>query len=107
MNIIETAMREKELDPQGAIDYAGELVHGRIRTYLEAKAKLPKWDTPAIAEDVAQYCRVMECWCVAGFEWSLTSVRYFGDKVREVRETLQVEVFPNQEPRGQEVVPGL
>lgn len=68
MNIIETAMREKDLDVQGAIDYAAELVDERVRIFVEAKSRLPSWG-PAIDKDVQIYLRVCEDWMTAGFHW--------------------------------------
>lgn len=63
-------MKEKKLDIQAAMDYAGELVKGRVDLYLSSKAQLPSWG-PQVDSDVLKYCRIMEAWDVGGCVWSL------------------------------------
>ncbi|KAG8980783.1 hypothetical protein FRB90_007487 [Tulasnella sp. 427] len=105
-NIIEAAMKEKGLNVQGAMDYAGELVKGRIDLYTASKAQLPSWG-PKVDADVQRYLRVLEDWMTGGFYWSLESKRYFGDQVDRVKKTLCVEILPKEAPRGQIVIPDL
>lgn len=106
MNIIETSMRDRNLDLQGAIDFAGQLVKERIDLFVATKATLPSWGDK-IDADLQTYLRVCEDWMVGGFHWSLGSTRYFGERAEEVRDTLRVELLPKQGPRGQVEIPGL
>lgn len=110
VNIIAVSMKERNIGVQAAMDYAGELVHDCIRRYQEAKTHLPSWG-PAVDSAVLGYCSVMEAWCSGGFHWvrppcfpcflmtrltaiqSLTSERYFGKDVAEVRKTLTIELY--------------
>lgn len=105
-NIIEAAMKERGLDVQGAMDYAGELVKGRIDLYTATKAQLPSWG-PKVDADVQRYLRVCEDWMTGGFHWSLESKRYFGEQVASVKKTLCVEILPKEAPRGQIAIPDL
>ena len=67
-------MKERGLDIQGAMDYAGELVRGRIDLYTSTKASLPSWGSRVDA-DVMKYLQVCEDWMTGGFYWSLESKR--------------------------------
>ena len=95
-NIITAAMQEFGLDMQGSIDHAAKLVRDRIAEYELLKGQLPNWDD--VKRDVVlKYLKVCEDWMIAGFEWSLISKRYFGEKVQDVKATLSVDLLPFQE----------
>ncbi|KAG8908273.1 hypothetical protein FRB99_007806 [Tulasnella sp. 403] len=105
-NIIEVAMKEKGLDVQGAMDFAGGLVKDRVDLFVASKAQLPSWG-PRVDADVLKYLRVCEDWMTGGFHWSLQSERYFGKNVTNVKNTLCVELLPKEPPRGQISIPDL
>lgn len=61
-------MKEKDLDLQGAMNFAGDLGKARIDLYVATKARLPSWG-PEVDADVQTYLLMLEDWMAAGLYW--------------------------------------
>ena len=86
-NVLTVLMRSKRLDLQGAADAVGAYYAQLVRTYLDAKRRLPSWGPHADAL-VAAHARGMEAWAAGNLDWSFHTPRYFGaarDAVRKAR----------------------
>ncbi|KAH9929557.1 terpenoid synthase [Epithele typhae] len=92
-NVLTVLMKAKGLDLQGACDYVGAHYAGLIRTYLDAKRRLPSWGARADRQ-IAQHAMGMEAWAVGNINWSFQTARYFGHAHDDVRRTRIVELYP-------------
>lgn len=92
-NFITVVMVERGFGLQEAIDFAGEYFENKVNEFLRWKAKMPSWG-PEIDDAVSRYTYGLECWVGGYLEWSLSSRRYFGESVEEVRRTRKVALKP-------------
>ena len=86
-NVLTVLMHSKHLDLQGAADAVGTRYAALIRTYLDAKRRLPSFGARADAL-VAAHAAVFEAWAAGNLDWSFRTPRYFGgarDAVRKLR----------------------
>lgn len=88
-NIVTVVIAERGVGLQEAFNFAGGYFENQVKEFLEWKAKMPSWG-PEIDDAVAQYVSGLECWVAGNMEWSLSTHRYFGESVEEVRRTRRV-----------------
>lgn len=87
--MVTVVMAERGIGLQRALDLVGEYFGDRVKEFLEWKAKTPSWG-PKVDDAVSQYVFGLECVVGGNLEWSLTTPRYFGELVGEVRRTRKV-----------------
>ena len=88
-NFITVVMTERGVGLQEAFDFAGEYFGNLVNEFVERKASIPSWG-PGIDDAVSQYASGLERWVGGYLEWCLSSRRYFGESVEEVRRTRKV-----------------
>ena len=88
-NFVTVVMAEKGVGLQESFDFAGKFFENEVKEFLEWKAKMPSWG-PEIDDAVSRYVSGLECWVAGNMEWSLSTHRYFGESVEEVRRTRRV-----------------
>lgn len=88
-NFVTVVMAERGVGLQEAFDFAGGYFENQVKEFLEWKTKIPNWG-PKIDDAVSQYVSGLECWVAGNLEWSLSTHRYFGESVEEVRRTRRV-----------------
>lgn len=88
-NFITVVMAERGVGLQEAFNFAGGYFENQVKEFLEWKANMPSWG-PKIDDAVSQYVSGLECWVAGNMEWSLSTHRYFGESVEEVRRTRRV-----------------
>lgn len=98
-NFITVIMAGKGIALQEAFDFAGEYFENQIKEFLEWKAKLPSWG-PDVDDAVSRYVFGLECWVAGNLEWSLSTRRYFGELVEEVRRTRKVTLKQRAQKRN-------
>lgn len=78
---------------QTAAHYVGSLATFAVKSFQEAKAKLPSFG-PKLDEDVAAYCQALESWFIGQLDWSFVSMRYFDDATRRdrIKKTLWIDL---------------
>ena len=88
-NLITVIKQERAVDLQEAMDIAGEFFANYVEEFNMWKEQLPSWGTETDAA-VSEYIKGMAA-CVRGYiEWSLSTPRYFGTSVEEVKRTRRV-----------------
>jgi len=88
-NIVTVIQHERGVDLQEAMDITGELFASRAEEFKMWEGRLPSWGLE-IDTAVAEYIKGMGA-CVRGYiEWCLSTSRYFGSSVEEVKRTRRV-----------------
>ncbi|KAH7320525.1 isoprenoid synthase domain-containing protein [Rhizoctonia solani] len=86
LNILSVIMYHSDLDLQGSIDFADQLIRKRLEKYIDIKAKLPSFG-PGLDEQVVQYIQNIE-YAILGFvEWAFITPHYFGNQAESARKT--------------------
>ncbi|KZT38060.1 terpenoid synthase [Sistotremastrum suecicum HHB10207 ss-3] len=94
-NLVITAMRERRLDLQGAMDHLGQRYHRLRDAFFDHMHDIPSW-SPEIDADVKEYLVEMGRWVTGNMYWSFESERYFGPHGLEIREHRNVILLPRQ-----------
>lgn len=84
-----------------SMSFIEDLIEGRWNMYAAEKKALQPWGS-TIDQDVATYLLSMEQWVIGYLHWSLSTERYFGTAVEEVKKTRVVTVLPRKGKSGQE-----
>lgn len=88
-NLVTVIQKERGVDLQEAMDIAGDSFADYAKEFDMWKEQLPSWG-PEVDTTVSKYIKAMAL-CVRGYiEWSLSSRRYFGSSVDEVKKTRRV-----------------
>jgi hypothetical protein len=87
--MITVIKEERGIELQEAFDDAGQFFENDMDEFIRCKKLLPSWG-PGVDETVSRYVTGLECWVGGSLEWSLSSRRYFGDSIEEVRRTRRV-----------------
>lgn len=92
-NMISISMSQFGISLQEAFDHVGTLCSSAISRFLDAKDRLPSFDSGGpIDKDLARYVRGLEDWMVGSLHWSFESSRYFGATGRGVKLTRTVKL---------------
>ena len=105
-NVLTVLMHSKRLDLQGAADAVGTRYAALVRTYLDAKRRLPSFGVRADAL-VAAHAAVFEAWAAGNLDWSFHIPRYFGgarDAIRKLRIVALHKASPHN-PHGPDAQP--
>ncbi|TCD62382.1 terpene cyclase [Steccherinum ochraceum] len=93
-NLIAVAMRQFQLDFDGAVDWAVQY-HSELQAkFLAALHRVPTFGDAKIDREVAEYVRGLGNWPRCNDCWSFEGERYFGDKGLEYKETRLVPLLP-------------
>lgn len=92
-NLITVIQHERGVDLQEAMDIAGDFFANYAKEFNTWKERLPSWGSE-IDTAVSKYVKGMGACMRGSIEWSLTSPRYFGSSVEEVKKTRRVALAP-------------
>lgn len=92
-NLITIAMKEFNIDVQGAIDWAAMLHAGTVERFNMLYLEIPRWGGP-VDLDVQSYINGMAQWVGANVQWSYESERYFGKRGLEVKKMRTLHLLP-------------
>lgn len=85
--------KKYRMDLQTAANHISSLAALAVKTFQEAKAKLPSFG-PKLDKDIAAYCQALESWFIGQLDWTFVSMRYIGDAKRRdrIRKTLWIDL---------------
>lgn len=86
-------MAHNHLTLQQAIDYVGALCCRAIDRFLENKARIPKWGSDQVDQDVQRYIKGLEDWIVGSLHFNFLTDRYFGADGETVKTTRLVKIM--------------
>ncbi|CAE6478721.1 unnamed protein product [Rhizoctonia solani] len=86
LNILSVVMHHNNLDLQGSINFADQLIQKRLEKYMDIKAKLPLFG-PGLDEQVVQYTQSIEYAILGLVEWAFITPHYFGNQAESARKT--------------------
>lgn len=90
-NAIEILMRTKGLNVQGAANWIENKFKELLRTYLKTKDRMSSFGAD-VDTMVDKYLRGAEQWVGGNLAWSFDCQRYFGERHKEIKETLKVNI---------------
>ncbi|KAF8907339.1 isoprenoid synthase domain-containing protein [Gymnopilus junonius] len=91
-NIVTVLMQENGTSLQDTADQIGVRCGEFVNTYLSAKKRL----APSLGADAARFIEAIGSWMIGNLEWSFETVRYFGSRHLEVKETGIVILRPRE-----------
>ncbi|KAF8802538.1 terpenoid synthase [Phlegmacium glaucopus] len=91
-NIVTVLMKENGTSLQETADFVGEYCHQLVEKYISAKNRL----SPSLGKDVAKFTDALGYWMIGSVVWSFETVRYFGPRHLEVKETRIVTLRPRE-----------
>ncbi|KDR78905.1 hypothetical protein GALMADRAFT_1278404 [Galerina marginata CBS 339.88] len=91
-NIVTVLMQENGTNLQETADYVGIRCSQFVDSYISAKKELP----PSLGADAARFIDSLGSWMVGNLVWSFETVRYFGPRHLEVKETGIVLLRPRE-----------
>ncbi|KZT38050.1 terpenoid synthase [Sistotremastrum suecicum HHB10207 ss-3] len=94
-NLVMVAMRERQVDVQGAMDYLGQRYHQLRDAFFDQMNDIPSW-SPQIDADIKEYIMEMGRWVTGNMFWSFESERYFGPHGLEIMEHRNVTLLPRR-----------
>jgi len=89
-NIVTVLMKENGTSLQETADFIGEHCKGLVEIYLSAKKQL----SLSLGKDAAKFIHALGSWMIGNLVWSFETVRYFGSRHLEVKETRIVILRP-------------
>ncbi|TCD66576.1 terpene cyclase [Steccherinum ochraceum] len=93
-NLVTLAMRQFQLDFDGAVDWATQY-HAELRSkFLQALHRVPTFGDVKLDRQVAEYIRGLANWPRCNDCWSFEGERYFGNKGLEYKRTRLVPLLP-------------
>ncbi|KAK4185224.1 terpenoid synthase [Podospora australis] len=92
-NSVTIIMHEKDLDPQGAVNWICEWSDGVLKEFIETKNNLLSWG-PEIDEQVARYVDGLAFWVRGNDDWTFESERYFGRNGAWVQQNRELYMLP-------------
>ncbi|KAG6825478.1 hypothetical protein H0H92_003608 [Tricholoma furcatifolium] len=92
-NILTVAMRQFDIDFQGAMDWVVNYGKEVEMKFLDGLKRVPSWG-PEIDQQMKQYLYGLANWPRANDSWNFESGRYFGSKGREIQKTRRVPLLP-------------
>lgn len=92
-NMLIVLQKKYGMDLQSVADHIGFLAATAVKTFQDARAKLPSFG-PKLDKDVAAYCEGLEMWFIGQLDWSFICMRYLDDETRRdrIRETLWIDL---------------
>ncbi|KAG5645541.1 hypothetical protein DXG03_005816 [Asterophora parasitica] len=96
-NIVTVLMANKNMTIQEASDYAGTVCDALVDRFITAQARLPSWGA-SVDSEVARFIQGLGCWAKGNLDWSFKTLRYFGVKHLEIKETRLVTLRPRELP---------
>ncbi|KAK7690875.1 hypothetical protein QCA50_005977 [Cerrena zonata] len=94
-NFVAVIMKERNLDLQAAMDYAGELCLACITTFEDNRKALPSWGGD-IDRQVNLYIQGMQDWIIGSLHWSFDCKRYFGTEGDAIKQHRVIQLAPQR-----------
>lgn len=95
-NLIAVVAINKNITVQAAMEYAMGMIDSAIARFFEECANVPSFG-PNVDPLVQAYIKGVELYLSGSVFWHLESERYFGPRVKHVKDTLMVELRPLDE----------
>ena len=95
-NLIAVVAINKNITVQAAMEYAMGMIDSAIARFFEECANVPSFG-PEVDPKVHAYIKGVELYLSGSVFWHLESERYFGPRVKHVKDTLMVELRPLDE----------
>lgn len=95
-NLIAVVAINKNITVQAAMEYAMGMIDSAISRFFEECANVPSFG-PDVDPKVHAYIKGVELYLSGSVFWHLESERYFGPRVKHVKDTLMVELRPLDE----------
>src|SRR5262249_19830217 len=95
-NLVAVVAINKNVTVQAAMEYAMGMVDSAINRFFEECANVPSFG-PEIDPKIQAYIKGVELYLSGSVYWHLESERYFGPRVKHVKDTLMVELRPLDE----------
>ncbi|PPQ83451.1 hypothetical protein CVT25_007042 [Psilocybe cyanescens] len=95
-NIVSILMNENGTSLQETSDFIGARCSEFVTDYLSAKREL----SPSLGPEAAHFIESIGSWTIGNVAWSFETVRYFGPRHLEVKETRVVYLKPKEVPEG-------
>lgn len=95
-NLIAVVAINKNITIQASMEYVMGMIESAIARFWEECANVPSFG-PEVDPLVQAYIKGVELYLSGSVFWHLESERYFGPRVKHVKDTLQVELRPLDE----------
>jgi hypothetical protein len=95
-NLIAVVAINKNITVQAAMEYAMGMIDSAINRFFEECSNVPSFG-PDVDPKVQAYIKGVELYLSGSVFWHLESERYFGPRVKHVKDTLMVELRPLDE----------
>jgi hypothetical protein len=92
-NLVAVVAINKNITIQAAMEYAMGMTESAIARFWEECSKVPSFG-PEVDTLVQSYIKGVELYLSGSVFWHLESERYFGPRVKHVKDTLKVELRP-------------
>ncbi|KAF8150763.1 isoprenoid synthase domain-containing protein [Crassisporium funariophilum] len=91
-NIVTVLMTENHTSLQDTADYIGDYCKQLVDQYISAKKQL----SPSLGPDAVRFVDALGQWMIGNLVWSFETVRYFGARHLQVKDSLIVCLRPRE-----------